>query len=172
MTKKLLVVVGVTGNQGGSVAYAFLSNPAYRIRGVTRNPSSPAAQSLVSQGIEIVVADLDDPKSLEKAFKGANLIFSVTNYWEPFFRPDCRAKAEESGVGCRKFAYEVEYRKSLHFGLLYLGLDSLRERRSVSSLVNSWMIMIIWLQDKERTLPMLLQKLQQVWTRMASLLAR
>ncbi|KAE8444289.1 hypothetical protein EG329_000696 [Mollisiaceae sp. DMI_Dod_QoI] len=111
MTKKLLVIVGITGNQGGSVASAFLSSPHYRIRGLTRNPFSPAAQRLSSQGIEIVAADLDNPASLEKAFEGASLIFSVTNYWEPFFRPDCRAKAEEKGISCREFAYEVEYRQ-------------------------------------------------------------
>ncbi|TVY35146.1 hypothetical protein LSUB1_G007365, partial [Lachnellula subtilissima] len=42
------------------------------------------------------------------AFEGSNVIFSVTNYWEPFFRPDCRARAAERGISCRKFAYEVE----------------------------------------------------------------
>lgn len=106
--KKLLVIIGITGNQGGSVAARFLHDPSYRIRGLTRNPSSPAALSLASQGIEIVAADLDSVSSLKAAFAGANLIFSVTNYWEPFFRPDARAAAEAKGVTCRKYAYEVE----------------------------------------------------------------
>ncbi|KAG4435157.1 hypothetical protein IFR05_009357 [Cadophora sp. M221] len=106
--KKLLVIIGITGNQGGSVAARFLHDPAYRIRGLTRNPSSPAALSLASQGIEIVAADLDSVSSLTSAFAGANLIFSVTNYWEPFFRPDARAAAEAKGVSCRRYAYEVE----------------------------------------------------------------
>lgn len=108
---KLICVVGVTGNQGGSVAQRFLKDPNYRVRGLTRNPDSPAAQNLAAQGIEIVSANLDDVDSLISAFAGANIIFSVTNYWEPFFRPDCRLRAAEKGISCRKYAYEVEYQQ-------------------------------------------------------------
>lgn len=108
---KLIVVLGVTGNQGGSVAQAFLKDSDYRVRGVTRNASSPKAQELASQGIEIVQADLEDTPTIVSAFKGANVIFSVTNYWEPFFRPDCRAKAQAEGISCRRFAYDTELRQ-------------------------------------------------------------
>lgn len=146
MTQKLLVIVGITGNQGGSVASAFLSSPHYRIRGLTRNPSSPTAQRLSSQGIEIVAADLDDPASLEKAFEGASLIFSVTNYWEPFFRPDCRAKAEEKGISCREYAYEVEYSTLLSFRI-FLNEEIMRMKRYMNFLLR---VGLILLQDKER----------------------
>lgn len=105
---KLICIVGVTGNQGGSVTQRFLQDKDYRVRGLTRDPASPAAQKLAAQGIEIVQANLDDVNTLTAAFRGANLIFSVTNYWEPFFRPDCRQKAAEAGVSCRKYAYDVE----------------------------------------------------------------
>lgn len=108
---KLICIVGVTGNQGGSVAQKFLRDPNYRVRGITRHPSSEAAQKLAAQGVEVVAADLDDPASLATAFSGANLVFSVTNYWEPFFRPDCRQKAAEAGISCRKYAYDVEFRQ-------------------------------------------------------------
>ena len=33
-------------------------------------------------GIEVVTADLDDPKSLKVAVTGAYGVFAVTNYWE------------------------------------------------------------------------------------------
>ncbi|OBT51602.1 hypothetical protein VE04_07499 [Pseudogymnoascus sp. 24MN13] len=108
---KLICIIGVTGNQGGSVARRFLLDPTDRVRGITRDPTSPAAQSLSSLGVEIVAADLDDVDTLIPAFAGAHLIFSVTNYWEPFFRPDCRSKAAELGIGCRRYAYEVEVRQ-------------------------------------------------------------
>ncbi|QDS72117.1 hypothetical protein FKW77_003752 [Venturia effusa] len=108
---KLVVVIGVTGNQGGSVARRFLQDPIYRVRGLTRNPSSAAALELSKLGVEIVQADLDDVASLATAFRGANLIFSVTNYWEPFFRRDARAAAEERGVSYRRFAYHAELRQ-------------------------------------------------------------
>lgn len=105
---KLICVIGVTGNQGGSVAQRFLQDPNYHVRGITRDPTSEAAQKLAAQGIEIVAGNLDDVQTLIPAFAGASLIFSVTNYWEPFFRPDCRARALELGVDCRKYAYDVE----------------------------------------------------------------
>ncbi|KAA8569018.1 hypothetical protein EYC84_000691 [Monilinia fructicola] len=108
---KIIVIIGVTGNQGNSVAQRFLQDPDYKVRGITRNPSSATAQSLSAQGVEILEADLDNVDSLISAFQGANLIFSVTNYWEPFFRPDCRVKAQEKGISCRKYAYEVEYQQ-------------------------------------------------------------
>lgn len=142
-SQKLLVVIGITGNQGGSVATTFLSDPNYRIRGLTRNPSSTSAKKLAEQDIEIVQADLGDVGSLEKAFQGANLIFSVTNYWEPFFRPDCRAKAQDEGVDCREFAYRVEYRK---WGILFLAcicLSSFQLRRkSVKSVMNFLIVLL------------------------------
>lgn len=108
---KLICIVGVTGNQGGSVAQKFLQDPNYRVRGITRDPTSAAAQTLAAQGVEVVAGDLDDVRTLVPAFAGASLIFSVTNYWEPFFRPDCRAKARGLGVDCRRYAYDVEVRQ-------------------------------------------------------------
>ncbi|KAE9974287.1 hypothetical protein EG328_003932 [Venturia inaequalis] len=111
---KLLIVIGVTGNQGGSVARRFLEDATYKVRGLTRDPSSPAALELLELGVEIVQADLNNVASLVTAFKGANLIFSVTNYWEPFFRPDARAAAEARGVTCREYAYDVELRQGMN----------------------------------------------------------
>ncbi|OJJ74827.1 hypothetical protein ASPBRDRAFT_52822 [Aspergillus brasiliensis CBS 101740] len=106
---KTILIIGITGNQGSSIARRFLhSAPPYHIRGLTRHPQSPLAQSLSSQGIEIIPADLNDPTTLTQAFKDVNLIFSVTNYWEPFFREDCRQRAAEQGISCRQYAYEVE----------------------------------------------------------------
>ncbi|EGY14031.1 hypothetical protein VD0002_g1238 [Verticillium dahliae] len=109
-TSRLIAVVGATGNQGGSVARRFLA-ANFRVRAITRNPSSPAALALAKEGAEVVAADLDDAVALAAALQGANLIFSVTNYWEPFFRPDCRAAADKQGITCRRFAYDVEVRQ-------------------------------------------------------------
>ncbi|KAK0764729.1 hypothetical protein N5P37_002196 [Trichoderma harzianum] len=107
--RKLICVVGATGNQGGSVARRFLA-AGFRVRGLTRNSSSPAAIELASQGAELFEANLDDPNSLDQAFAGANVIFSVTDYWEPFFHPECRKAAEAQGISYRRFAYDTEYR--------------------------------------------------------------
>jgi uncharacterized protein YbjT (DUF2867 family) len=76
---KLIVVLGITGQQGGSVGRVFNDEPGWRVRGVTRNPSQHPL--LEQQGIELVAANYDDPPSLETAFEGANAIFAVTDFW-------------------------------------------------------------------------------------------
>lgn len=84
--KKIITVLGATGNQGGSVISALLSHPElasqYSIRGVTRDTTKPSAEKLKSKGVEPIKADLDDPSSLQSAFDGAFAVFAVTNYWE------------------------------------------------------------------------------------------
>ena len=109
--EKIICVVGATGNQGGSVARRFLQDPRFTVRCLTRDNTSPASQELATLGAVMVNANLDDVESLKVAFTGANVIFSVTQYWEPFFRPDYRAKAKELGITCRKYAYDVEYQQ-------------------------------------------------------------
>lgn len=77
---KLLVVVGATGQQGRSVVQWFQQNePSIRIRGLTRTPTSNAAASLASTGVDVVQADLNDFQSLQVAFKGASYIFAYTD---------------------------------------------------------------------------------------------
>ncbi|EHK26389.1 uncharacterized protein TRIVIDRAFT_63701 [Trichoderma virens Gv29-8] len=83
MDKRLLIVFGVTGNQGGSVANFVLDDPdlsmRYTVRGITRSPSSPKAQNLRDKGAEIVQGDLDDPSSLKSALANAHTVFALTN---------------------------------------------------------------------------------------------
>ncbi|KAH0578965.1 hypothetical protein H2248_003145 [Termitomyces sp. 'cryptogamus'] len=85
---KLIVIVGITGTQGGSVANVFLSEPGWRIRGVTRNLSQEASKNLEAKGIEMVVGDLDNPSTLIPAFEGAHAIFGVTDFWQPILHPE------------------------------------------------------------------------------------
>ncbi|XP_068102556.1 nmrA-like family domain-containing protein 1 isoform X2 [Hyperolius riggenbachi] len=80
--KKVIVVFGATGAQGGSVASALLEDGTFAVRAVTRDPTKPAAEKLKEAGAEVVAADLDDEKSLEAALSGAYGTFVVTNYWE------------------------------------------------------------------------------------------
>lgn len=80
-TQNLIVVIGATGGQGGSVVNTFLNEPNWRVRGITRNSSSPKAEALKDRGVEVVQADLDDPASLVPAFEGANAIFLVSDFW-------------------------------------------------------------------------------------------
>lgn len=76
-TTKIIVVFGATGQQGGAVARALRTDKRWRLRVITRNPASDAAQMLAAQGFEVVAGDMNDPASLQKAFTGAHGVFSV-----------------------------------------------------------------------------------------------
>jgi hypothetical protein len=97
---KLAVIVGATGSQGSSVVRALLKDPSYKIRAITRNPSSEKGKALSAQGVEVVAADLNNEASLVKAFSGASVIFGVTDFFEPFGKADAEeAMKVEYGQG-------------------------------------------------------------------------
>ncbi|KAK7413134.1 hypothetical protein QQX98_008020 [Neonectria punicea] len=83
---KIITVFGASGNQGGSVVRAILNDPAlsreFKIRGITRDVSKPAAQVLAAKGVEVVAADMGSVELAAPAVAGAHTVFLVTNYWE------------------------------------------------------------------------------------------
>jgi len=81
---KTISIVGATGAQGQGVVAAFVNNPAYHVRALTRNAESVSGKALANQGVEVVQADLNDIESLKAAFSGSHIIFAVTNFFEPF----------------------------------------------------------------------------------------
>ncbi|KAK5046220.1 hypothetical protein LTR84_008363 [Exophiala bonariae] len=95
MTSKLIVVVGATGTQGGSVVRTFSKIPGWEVRAITRKPDSEAARRLKNStpNITIYKADLDDVESLKAAFEGADAIFGVTDFWQ--FVPQYRGNTQE-----------------------------------------------------------------------------
>lgn len=108
MSTKLIVVIGATGIQGGSVARHFATTPGWRVRGITRNPGKPSNASLRDLGIELVKADLDDPASLKEAFKDANVIFVNTDFWGFLNDPETFSLAEKQGKYPNQVAYDRE----------------------------------------------------------------
>lgn len=89
--KKIVVVFGATGNQGGSVIKSILGDPKtaeeFKIRGITRDTSKPNAKALESKGVETVAADINSKDQMKAAFQGAYAVFAVTNYWEKMDAP-------------------------------------------------------------------------------------
>jgi uncharacterized protein YbjT (DUF2867 family) len=83
---KIVAVVGATGAQGGGLVRAILDDPKcrFRPRALTRDPKSDKARALAELGAEVVRADVDDARSLKKAFAGAHGAYCVTNFWEHF----------------------------------------------------------------------------------------
>ena len=101
---KLLTVFGATGQQGGSLINHILNHPTlsktYKLRGITRDVTKPAAVALNEKGVETVKviecidgnyltnvafidcyqqADMDDKSSLKDAVVGSYGVFAVTN---------------------------------------------------------------------------------------------
>ena len=101
--KKVIAVIGATGNQGGGLCSAILNNPAggFVCRAVTRNPSKEQARALAARGAEVVTADLDDAESLKRAFAGAYGAFCMTNFWEHFSAEKEKAQARNLADACR-----------------------------------------------------------------------
>ena len=75
--KKVIAVIGATGQQGGGVVRALQASGQFKVRALTRNPAKHAGL-----GDEVVLADFNKPETLAKAFAGAYGAFVVTNAWE------------------------------------------------------------------------------------------
>lgn len=82
--KKIIVVVGATGAQGGGLVRAILADRAgdFTVRAITRKPDSDKGKALAAAGAQVVAGDADNPASLAPAFAGAHGAYIVTNFWE------------------------------------------------------------------------------------------
>ncbi|KAG8870289.1 hypothetical protein FRB98_001739 [Tulasnella sp. 332] len=92
----LAVIVGVTGQQGGSVANALIqSDKSYRIVGLTRDAAKPSAQAWIEKGVQLHEVDISPGKDADvvRAFEGADIVFAVTNAVE------LRSKEKEVAQG-------------------------------------------------------------------------
>jgi uncharacterized protein YbjT (DUF2867 family) len=79
--KQVVLVAGAAGRQGGAVA-RHLRACGFRVRGLTRDPSSERAQALSQMGVEVVRGDMTDAASLEKAVAGVWGVFSMATPFE------------------------------------------------------------------------------------------
>src|SRR5258707_13903582 len=75
--KKLIAVVGATGQQGGAVVRALQTNNGFKVRALTRNPAKHS-----ELGDEVGQADLPSPETLKAAFEGVHGVFLLTNICE------------------------------------------------------------------------------------------
>jgi uncharacterized protein YbjT (DUF2867 family) len=101
MAEKIVLITGVTGQQGGALLRA-LSGKGFKLRGMTRKPTGEAAQKLQALGVEIVPGDLDDVASLKSALAGAWGVFGVQNTWEAGVE-----REEEQGKRLARLAREA-----------------------------------------------------------------
>src|SRR5213596_1595424 len=95
MAKKIIVVFGATGSQGGGLVRAILgdSNSEFTARAVTRDPNSDKAKELATLGAEVVAGDVDDATSVRRALEGAYGAYFVTFYWAHYSPEKEKAEA-------------------------------------------------------------------------------
>ncbi|KAF2194410.1 NAD(P)-binding protein [Zopfia rhizophila CBS 207.26] len=118
---KLLTVFGATGNQGGSVIRAVLADPTlskeFKIRGITRDASKPAAHALAGRGVEVKAADMSSKTSLAEAIKGSHTIFLVTT---PDFMSGQASQELTHGKNVADVAQEAEVQHVIFSSLLHV----------------------------------------------------
>ncbi len=78
---KVVLVTGVTGQQGGAVARGLIAK-GHRVRGLTRNVESDAARALAALGVDLVVGDFGDSDSLAAAVSGVDTVFAMSTPFE------------------------------------------------------------------------------------------
>ncbi|MEA2489173.1 MAG: hypothetical protein QOH21_965 [Acidobacteriota bacterium] len=102
-TKKIIAVVGATGQQGGGLVRAIAEDPSgeFVARAITRDVNSEKARALAAQGIEVVAADVDDAASVRRAFDGAYGAYCVTFFWDHFSTEKELAQARTMATAAR-----------------------------------------------------------------------
>jgi uncharacterized protein YbjT (DUF2867 family) len=85
-SKKIIAVIGATGQQGGGLVRAIHAHPEseFVARAITRDVNSDKAREIAVLGAEVVQGDIDDAESLGRAFDGAYGAFCVTFFWGHF----------------------------------------------------------------------------------------
>lgn len=74
----LVVIVGITGGQGGSVANHLIeSTKPYRLVGLTRDSSKSSAQQFADKGVKLQEVNIavGNEVAVAEAFKGADVVF-------------------------------------------------------------------------------------------------
>jgi len=83
--KKIILVFGATGKQGGSVIKALQQGDymkKYHVRGFTRKKDEGKVSRLESMGVEPVKADIVTGEGLNEAFNGVYAAFLITHSFE------------------------------------------------------------------------------------------
>ncbi|KAH6625540.1 hypothetical protein C7974DRAFT_455741 [Boeremia exigua] len=116
MTRKVtktIAVVGITGNQGSSVAATFLADSDWTVRGITRDLTKETSTKWANRGADMVAGDLDVPDSMTRAFHGANIIFGTTDFVQHLQDPQIIASAGARHVNEAATEREFEQAKRL-----------------------------------------------------------
>jgi uncharacterized protein YbjT (DUF2867 family) len=128
MNKKIILVFGATGQQGGAVVRALFGS-GFVIRAVTRDPDSQKAKALAQRGIELAKADFADESSIKQAMLGVYGVYSVHNMTGGL-------KTEvEQGKALADLAKQAEV---LHF--VYSSVGGAERKTGISHFESKWAV--------------------------------
>lgn len=112
MSYGLAVVTGAGGHQGRAVARELLlrrDDTHHEVRAMLHHLDKAAADEFRALGAEIVEGEFEDRASLEHAFEGANVIFSVQDYQSAGYDGEIRQGKNVAdvakAVGVEHFVY-------------------------------------------------------------------
>lgn len=128
--KKLILITGATGKQGGATIQHLLKDGTFQLRAMTRNPESDGAKRLAEQGVQVVKGDLDDEASIDEALASVWGVFGVQNTWEAGV-----VKEEEQGIRLVKRAKKAGVQ---HF--VYTSVGSAHQKTGIPHFDNKWRI--------------------------------
>jgi uncharacterized protein YbjT (DUF2867 family) len=126
--KKIIAVVGATGQQGSGLVKAILADPSggFAARAITRNPNSDKAKELARLGADVVAGDVDDEASLTRAFTGAHGAFCVTFFWDHFSPEKEQAQASAMARAAKAAGVKHVIWSTLEDSRKYIPLDDSR----------------------------------------------
>ena len=109
MSKQLIVlVIGATGQQGGSVARQLLDK-GHHVRAFTRDPDSSGARRIESLGANLLIGNMDDRESVIRAAKGVDAVYAMTSFFQSGLEAEVRqGRTIADGVhaaGIQHFVY-------------------------------------------------------------------
>jgi uncharacterized protein YbjT (DUF2867 family) len=126
--RKIIAVVGATGQQGSGLVKAILADPSggFAARAITRNPNSDKAKELARLGAEVVAGDVDNEASLTKAFAGAHGAYCVTFFWDHFSPEKEKAQASAMAKAAKAAGVKHVIWSTLEDSRTYIPLDDNR----------------------------------------------
>ncbi|WP_316815101.1 NmrA/HSCARG family protein [Pedobacter nyackensis] len=123
--KKIIVIFGATGAQGGSLARAILndSNSEFAVRAVTRDTESDKAKELAKMGAEVVAGDIDNIQSIKRALENAYGAYFVTFFWAHFSPEKEMAEAKNMATAAKEAGLKHVIWSTLEDVRKYVPLD-------------------------------------------------
>lgn len=150
-SSRIIAITGVTGSQGGAAARYLLAG-GWRVRGLTRDASSPGAQKAQARGIEMVEGNMSDPASLDRLFDGVYGAYAVTDFFRNGLEKEVqqgRAVADAAArAGVRHFVFPSLALSERNTGVPYFEAKAAIERHIASLKLPATIVRIsIFMED-------------------------